>query len=55
MRFGIIQAKVGLVSLLRDYRIKLHQKTEVPLTLDPKCFVTTAKGAVYVVMERLVK
>lgn len=55
MRFGIVQAKVGLVTLLRDYRIKLHSATAVPLTLDPTCIITTAKGDVYVTMERITK
>lgn len=55
MRFGIVQAKVGLTSVLRDYRIKLHPKTEVPLSLDPTCIITTAKGNVYVTMEKITK
>lgn len=54
MRFGIVQAKVGLVSLLRDYRVKLHPKTEVPLTLDPTCIISSAKGAVYVNLEKII-
>lgn len=55
MRFGLIQAKVGLVSVLRDYRVKLHPKTLVPLVFDPKCLVTSAKGSVYVSLERVSK
>lgn len=55
MRFGITQAKVGLVTLLRDYRITLHPKTEVPLTLDPVCVITTAKGSIYVKLEKITK
>lgn len=55
MRFGIVQAKVGLVSLLRDYRIRLHSKTKVPLMIEPSSFVTAAKGAVYVTLEEINK
>lgn len=53
MRFGLVQAKVDIASLVRDYRIKLHPTDKVPLTIDPKCIVTSAKGGVYVTMEKI--
>lgn len=55
MRFGLVQAKVGLVALLRDYHIKLHPKTKVPLTLEPSSLVTSAKGSVYVTIDKITK
>lgn len=55
MRFGIMQSKVGLVTLLRDYRIKLHPKTETPLKYDPANTLSLTKGTIYVTMEKITK
>lgn len=51
MRFGYMQTKVGLVSLLSKFRFKLHSQTPVPLIFDPMPIVLTAKGGVHVIIE----
>jgi hypothetical protein len=47
MRFGLMQTKVGLVSLLSSYEVQASQETQVPVALDPKSIVTTPVGGMY--------
>nr|AGI03845.1 cytochrome P450 6BQ9 [Tribolium castaneum] len=53
MRFGMMQSKVGLATILKNYKIKLNNKTEFPIKVDPKNFITTAKGGVWLDVEKL--
>ncbi|KAJ8913651.1 hypothetical protein NQ315_007368 [Exocentrus adspersus] len=52
-RFGILQTKVGLTSVLKNHRITLNKKTTVPLVLDPKAVVTSAVGGIWLDIDRL--
>lgn len=47
IRFGLLQSKVGLVSILRNYRVSVNRKTKVPLELDPCNWMTSAKGNIW--------
>jgi cytochrome P450 family 6 len=47
MRFGLMQTKVGLVSLLSRYQFSLSKKTPVPLVLDTKQFILTSAGGMW--------
>ncbi|XP_021923338.1 probable cytochrome P450 6a13 [Zootermopsis nevadensis] len=51
MRFGLMQTKVGLVSLLSKYQFKVSQKTTVPLVIDPKSFILAAAGGMWLSIE----
>ncbi|KAF2897404.1 hypothetical protein ILUMI_08768 [Ignelater luminosus] len=53
MRFGVMQTKVGLVTLLRNFKFTLHPKTELPLFLDPKSFILAVEGGVWLKAERV--
>ncbi|KAL6421554.1 hypothetical protein ACFW04_014294 [Cataglyphis niger] len=50
-RFGYMQTKIGLVSLLSKYKFKLHPRTPIPLTFDEAPIVLTAKGGVHLIIE----
>ncbi|XP_029670025.1 probable cytochrome P450 6a20 [Formica exsecta] len=50
-RFGYMQTKIGLVSLLSKYKFKLHPRTPVPLTFDEAPIVLTVKGGVHLIIE----
>jgi len=52
MRFGYVQTKVGLVTLLSKFKFKLHPRTPVPLTFDEAPIVLTAKGGVHLIIEQ---
>ncbi|XP_050458786.1 probable cytochrome P450 6a14 [Cataglyphis hispanica] len=50
-RFGYMQTKIGLVSLLSKYKFKLHSRTPIPLTFDEAPIVLTVKGGVHLIIE----
>ncbi|XP_072764620.1 uncharacterized protein [Anoplolepis gracilipes] len=51
MRFGYIQTKVGIVSLLSKFKFKLNPRTTVPIVFDPKNIVLEAKNDIYLTIE----
>ncbi|XP_012527388.1 cytochrome P450 6k1 isoform X2 [Monomorium pharaonis] len=50
-RFGYLQTKVGLVSLLSKYKFRLHSRTPDQLTYNEKSAVLAAKGGVHLIIE----
>lgn len=51
MRFAYAQTKVGLISILSKYRVRLGPKTSVPLEFDPGLPVLSAKGGIELIVE----
>ncbi|PNF30179.1 putative cytochrome P450 6a13 [Cryptotermes secundus] len=47
MRFGLMQTKVGLVSLLSEYQFSVSKKTPVPLVFDAKSFILAPVGGMW--------
>lgn len=47
LRFGLMQSKVGLVTLIKDYEISVHSKTVDPFRFDPKTFILTTQGGMW--------
>ncbi|CAH0555972.1 unnamed protein product [Brassicogethes aeneus] len=52
-RFGIMQSKVGLATLLKKYKFTLSKKTQLPLKMDPSQFITTAVGDIWLDYEKI--
>ncbi|CAH0555970.1 unnamed protein product [Brassicogethes aeneus] len=52
-RFGVMQSKVGLATLLRRYKFTLSDKTQVPLKMHPLQFITTALGDIWLNYEKI--
>jgi hypothetical protein len=52
MRFGLMQTKVGLVSLLSKYQFSVSEKTTVPLVIDTKPFVLTSAGGMWLQIKQ---
>ncbi|KAJ8941640.1 hypothetical protein NQ318_010666 [Aromia moschata] len=46
-RFGLTQSKVGLVTILRRFRVTLNEKTKTPIEHGTKTFVLEVKGGVW--------
>ncbi|XP_037903223.1 uncharacterized protein LOC119646713 [Hermetia illucens] len=53
LRFGRMQARIGLVTLLSNYRFKPSPKTAVPLTFDVDIGILTPKGGMYLGVEKI--
>jgi cytochrome P450 family 6 len=47
MRFGVMQTKVGLISLLSKYEVRLSEKTPVPLEFDSRSIVLAPIGGMW--------
>jgi cytochrome P450 family 6 len=47
MRFGLMQIKVGLISLLSMYEVRVSKKTPVPLVFETKSIVLAPKGGLW--------
>ncbi|KAF2894453.1 hypothetical protein ILUMI_11715, partial [Ignelater luminosus] len=53
LRFGIMQTKMGLTILLKNYKFTLNEKTKVPLRMDPLAFVYTVEGDIWLNVETI--
>ncbi|XP_069702398.1 probable cytochrome P450 6a14 [Periplaneta americana] len=47
MRFGLMQTKVGLISLLSKYEVHPSEKTPIPLVFDSKALVLAPEGGMW--------
>ncbi|KAF2887013.1 hypothetical protein ILUMI_19160 [Ignelater luminosus] len=52
MRFGMMQTKVGLTVLLRDYKFSLNKQTIVPFVMDRYSFILTTEGGIWLNVEK---
>ncbi|XP_055697206.1 probable cytochrome P450 6a14 [Phlebotomus papatasi] len=53
MRFGLMQTRVGLATIINKYRVNVTQKTPIPMSLNSRfAFVTPASG-MWLKLERL--
>ncbi|PNF28550.1 putative cytochrome P450 6a14 [Cryptotermes secundus] len=55
MRFGLMQTKVGLVSLLSKYQFTLSKKTPVPVVIDTKTFFLSPDGGMWLQIKKRAK
>lgn len=47
LRFGMMQARVGLATLLNNFELSICPKTNVPLTFSPSAFILGPEGGLY--------
>ncbi len=47
LRFGLMQAKIGLVTLLSNYEFSICSKSTVPLEIDKKKFILSPSGGMW--------
>ncbi|XP_063234085.1 probable cytochrome P450 6a14 [Bacillus rossius redtenbacheri] len=47
MRFGNLQMKAGLATILRHHSFASCERTIMPMVLEPRSFVTAAKGGIW--------
>lgn len=53
LRFGMMQARVGLVTLLQNYEFSRCDQTAVPLIISTKEFILTPEGGVHLKMTKI--
>ncbi|KAH1021164.1 hypothetical protein HUJ04_010712 [Dendroctonus ponderosae] len=47
LRFGMLQSKVGLATLIRHFKFALNKKTSLPLEMEQGIVINTVKGSVW--------
>lgn len=47
LRFGLMQARIGLVTLLSNYEFSICSKSKVPLEIEKKNFILTPSGGMW--------
>lgn len=52
LRFGLMQAKVGMVTLLSNFEFSICEKTNVPLKIDNKKTVLSPAGGIWLNIKR---
>jgi cytochrome P450 family 6 len=52
MRFGLMQTKVGLISLLSRYELRVSEKTPIPLVFDSRSFVLASEGGMWLTVVK---
>ncbi|RZB40990.1 p450 domain containing protein [Asbolus verrucosus] len=55
MRFGLMQAKVGLTSMIRNFKFAVNEKTMEPLKMALDSIVLTAKGDIWLNAQKIEK
>lgn len=52
MRFALLEAKVGLATIIKNYSLLPSEKTKEPLELDPEAGIAYVKDGLYVRAEK---
>lgn len=52
-RFGTTQSKAAVVQIVRNYAIRVNNKTQEPYVIDPKAFLTMPIGGLWIDLEKL--
>ncbi|KAI2473942.1 hypothetical protein C4B38_000042 [Diabrotica virgifera virgifera] len=46
-RWGLLQTKVGIVAIIKDFSVTLNKKTQLPIKYAPKAVVTSVAGGIW--------
>ena len=53
MRFGKIQSKIGIISLVSSFKFSVCERTPIPLEFTKSDFLTTPTKGIYLKMEKI--
>lgn len=53
MRFGLMQTKIGLATLLNNYKISPSEKTSIPLKIQKAGFILSSEGGMHLRIEEV--
>ncbi|KAK9702063.1 Cytochrome P450 [Popillia japonica] len=53
LRFGLMQVKVGLALLIKNFKFKMNPRTVLPIKLDPKNVLTEILEGIWLDVERI--
>lgn len=53
MRFGLMQTRVGLAYLLRNFKFSVCEQTEMPLVWDKTSFILCTKNGIFLKVQKI--
>ncbi|KAF7281449.1 hypothetical protein GWI33_004774 [Rhynchophorus ferrugineus] len=53
LRFGVMQTKIGLISLLKNFKFTVNSKTHTPIQIEKVSFVLSVEGDVWLNASRV--
>ncbi|XP_050324934.1 probable cytochrome P450 6a21 [Bactrocera neohumeralis] len=53
LRFGLMQTRVGLAYLLKNFKFSVSEKTQIPIKYSKESFLSLAEGDIYLSVEKL--
>ncbi|KAF7281450.1 hypothetical protein GWI33_004775 [Rhynchophorus ferrugineus] len=53
LRFGVMQTKIGLISLLKNFKFTVNEKTRTPIQMEKVSFVLSVEGDVWLNASRV--
>ena len=53
VRFGMMQARIGLISVLSNFKIELAKGSEVPLKISKSDFILTPENGVWLTLSEI--
>lgn len=55
LRFGMMQARIGLIALLQNFRFTLDPRMSIPLKINKKQFIIASDEGIWLQLEKLHK
>lgn len=52
-RFAVYQSKIGLIKILRKYRVDVCEKTQIPYINEPSAFLLAPKGGIILKISKV--
>lgn len=52
-QFGLWQTKIGIATVIRNFKVTLSEKMQVPLKFDTPGLILNAKGDVWLNFEKI--
>lgn len=52
-RFGLMQIKVGLTSVIKNYQVSVNKKMKTPIRYASNAFVTSVEGGVWLTVHEI--
>ena len=52
-RFAVYQSKVGLITILRNHKVEVCEKTMIPYEISPGAFLLMPKGGIYLKLTKV--
>lgn len=53
LRFGMMQTRLGIATILNDFRVTPSKRTLIPMKFQPETVLLSPKGGMYLNLERI--